>query len=150
MYLRRFVLRGPRYILAPMRIREAMKESRSVRIYAVRLILIPAVLFLIALPAFGATGVTDKSSASPDLAAGKKVYEKVCSGCHDKGVSGAPKIGDKKAWAYRIAKGMDLLVRHAIDGFMCNRGVAPPRGGDPSLSDAEVAAATAYMVEKSR
>jgi cytochrome c5 len=127
-----------------------MKESRSVRISAAYLALIPAVLFLLAQPAFGEAGFSDKSGGIPDLAVGKKVYEKVCSGCHDKGVSGAPKIGDKKAWDYRIAKGMDLLVRHAIDGFMCNRGVAPPRGGDPSLSDAEVAAATAYMVEKSR
>ncbi len=127
-----------------------MKERRALPMPVAYLALIASVLFLLAPPSLGADGSFGKSGSNPELAAGKRVYEKVCSKCHDEGISGAPKIGDKKAWANRTAQGMDLLVRHAIEGFMCNRGVAPPRGGDPSLSDAEVAAATAYMVEKSR
>jgi cytochrome c5 len=127
-----------------------MKRNANHRILTAFLTLVCAGLFLAVLPAIGQEGGTRQSASGSDMEVGKQVYEKVCSKCHDEGISGAPKIGDQKAWAFRIAQGMDLLVKHAIEGFMCNRGVAPPRGGDRSLSDSEVAAATAYMVEKSR
>ena len=77
---------------------------------------------------------------------GKTVYNTVCAGCHGAGVLGAPKFGDKAAWAPRIAQGMPTLVNHAINGIRS----MPPRGGAASLSDDEVKAAVQYMVDGSK
>lgn len=76
---------------------------------------------------------------------GKQVYQKVCSTCHDAGIAGSPVVGDKAAWAPRIAKGIDTLYKHAIQGF----NMMPPKGGNPKLSDAEVEKAVDYMVQQS-
>jgi cytochrome c5 len=73
--------------------------------------------------------------------AGKAVYEKTCSVCHATGVAGAPKFGDKAAWAPRLQAGKDALHASALKG----KGAMPPKGGNPALSDAEVAAAVDYM-----
>jgi cytochrome c5 len=81
---------------------------------------------------------------------GRRVYEKACAKCHRNGIAGAPKLGDRDAWSFRLAQGTTTLVRHAIDGYMCNRGVLPPRGGDQYLTDREISAATSYMVQQSR
>ncbi len=77
---------------------------------------------------------------------GEKVYKKACKMCHGAGMMGAPKMGDAAAWADRIAKGMDTLNDHAINGF----GKMKPKGGKKSLSDDDVKAAVAYMVESSK
>jgi cytochrome c5 len=74
--------------------------------------------------------------------AGKKTYETVCFACHGAGVAGAPKFGDKAAWAPRVAQGKDALHASALKG----KGAMPPKGGNASLSDADVAAAVDYMV----
>jgi cytochrome c5 len=84
------------------------------------------------------------------LAAGKQAYDQICFACHTQGVAGAPKLGDKAAWAPRIAQGMETLVSHAINGFQGTAGVMPPKGGLPSMSDEQVTAAVAYMVEQSQ
>jgi cytochrome c5 len=75
-------------------------------------------------------------------AGGKDVYDKVCAVCHGTGVAGAPKVGDKAAWAPRLAQGKDVLHANAIKG----KGAMPPKGGNPALSDAEVSAAADYML----
>ena len=77
---------------------------------------------------------------------GKTVYNTVCAGCHGAGVLGAPKFGDKAAWANRVGQGMPTLVSHAINGIRA----MPPRGGSPSLTDDEVKAAVQYMVDGSK
>ena len=77
---------------------------------------------------------------------GKTVYNTVCAGCHGAGVMGAPKFGDKAAWAGRIGQGMPTLVSHAINGLRA----MPPRGGAARLSDDEVKAAVQYMVDGSK
>ena len=77
---------------------------------------------------------------------GKTVYNTVCAGCHGAGVMGAPKFGDKAAWAGRLGQGMATLNNHAINGI---RGM-PARGGASSLSDDEVKAAVQYMVDGSK
>jgi cytochrome c5 len=86
---------------------------------------------------------------SAALADGKETYEKVCKMCHATGVATAPKFADKAAWAPRIAKGTPVLDEHAIKGFK-DKGVMPPKGGRATLSDDDVKAAVAYMVEKSQ
>lgn len=72
--------------------------------------------------------------------AGKKIYDSACMACHGSGVLGAPKLGDKAAWADRIKQGPALLHEHAIKGI---RGM-PPKGGSAASED-EVKAAVDYM-----
>lgn len=81
---------------------------------------------------------------------GKSVFGKTCALCHAAGVAGAPKPGDKADWAPRIAQGIELLNKHAIEGFTGAKGQMPARGGNPALKDDEVKAAVAYMADQSR
>jgi len=94
-----------------------------------------------------APAMTETASASPAAAsaAGKTLYNTTCSACHGTGVAGAPKFGDKTAWAPRIAQGNDVLYQHAIKGFQGKAGMMPPKGGS-SASDADVKNAVDYMV----
>ncbi len=84
------------------------------------------------------------------LADGKATYDSSCSACHAQGVAGAPKFGDKEAWAERIAQGADTMYKHAIEGFQGKAGVMPPKGGFTNLSDDDVKAAVDYMVENAQ
>jgi len=90
------------------------------------------------------------SAASAAVAAGpadgKKTYEATCIVCHGAGIAGAPKFGDKAAWAPRIKTGTDALMNAALHG----KGAMPPKGGNPSLPDADVAAAVDYMVSAAK
>lgn len=81
---------------------------------------------------------------------GKTVYDTACVVCHQTGVGGAPKVGDKAAWADRIAQGEGTLDDHAIKGFQGKAGMMPPKGGRADLSDEDVKAAVSYMVGASR
>jgi cytochrome c5 len=72
---------------------------------------------------------------------GQQVYDAVCTSCHAAGALGAPKFDSKGDWGARIGQGFDTLVKHAINGIR----QMPARGGDPDLSDIEVARAVAYM-----
>lgn len=96
-----------------------------------------------AAPATGTGNATSAASAKPD---GKKVYDTVCMACHATGVAGAPKTGDKAAWAPRIKLGLDALHASAIKG----KGAMPPKGGNTALPDADVKAAVDYMVNASK
>jgi len=81
---------------------------------------------------------------------GKKIYDTTCMACHAAGVAGAPKLGDKAAWAPRIAQGADTLHTHAIKGFQGKAGMMPPKGGNMSAKDEDVKAAVDYMVSQSK
>ena len=71
--------------------------------------------------------------ASPVVQAdGAAVYNSGCMACHNSGVAGSPKIGDKDAWADRIAQGMDLLYEHAIVGFRARPATCRPKGDSPT------------------
>jgi cytochrome c5 len=74
---------------------------------------------------------------------GEKLYKQACAACHIAGVAGAPKFADKTAWAPRIATGMDAMVAAVIKG----KGIMPARGGAANASDADLRAATQYMVD---
>ncbi len=88
--------------------------------------------------------------AAPAAVDGKKVYDTACTACHAAGIAGAPKHGDKAAWAPRIAQGANVLYDHALKGFQGKAGVMPAKGGNTSLSDADVKAAVDYMVAGSK
>ncbi|MEP7275105.1 MAG: c-type cytochrome, partial [Betaproteobacteria bacterium] len=68
-----------------------------------------------------------------------------CIACHGAGIAGAPKFGDKGAWAPRLAQGVNTLYTHAIAGYTGKAGMMPAKGGNAALSDAEVKAAVDYM-----
>ncbi len=76
---------------------------------------------------------------------GKEVVESLCISCHGTGAGGAPKIGDKKAWADRESQGLTGLTKHALEGIR----QMPPHGGNPGLSDTEIERAITYMVNQS-
>jgi len=84
-------------------------------------------------------------AATPAAASGKATFDGVCSACHATGVAGAPKLGDKAAWAPRIALGIDALTASAIKG----KGAMPPKGGS-SASDAEIKTVVTYMVNAAK
>src|SRR5580765_211077 len=96
-----------------------------------------------AAPATIPTAVAASAPASKAVADGKKVYESTCIACHGAGVANAPKFGDKKAWAAHLMHGTEHLYENALKGL----GAMPPRGGNLTLSDAEVKAAVDYMVK---
>lgn len=81
---------------------------------------------------------------------GKSVFNKTCAMCHAVGAAGAPKPGDLADWGPRIAQGVDVLYKHAIEGYTGAKGVMPARGGAAALADDEVKAAVDYMVEQSK
>ncbi len=85
------------------------------------------------------------------FADGKAIYDTVCTACHNPAVAPtlkSPGLGDKAAWAPRIAKGMDALYASALNGVPGTAMVA--KGGNPSLADADVKAAVDYMVGASK
>jgi cytochrome c5 len=97
-----------------------------------------------ATPAPAATAV----AAAPQAAAaggGEAIYKQTCFACHGTGAAGAPKLGDKAAWAPRMAQGVPALVQNAIKG----KNAMPPKGGS-NASDAEIRAAVEYMVSASK
>ena len=81
---------------------------------------------------------------------GKSVFNKVCAMCHAVGAAGAPIPGDKADWGPRIEQGVDVLYKHALEGFTGSKGVMPPRGGAAALTDDELRAAVDHMVNQSR
>ncbi|RSE97747.1 c-type cytochrome [Achromobacter aegrifaciens] len=76
---------------------------------------------------------------------GEQVFAAVCTACHTAGVAGAPKVGDNAAWAPFITAGYDAMMNVALHG----KGGMPAKGGNPTLSDYEVARAVVYMANKS-
>ena len=83
-------------------------------------------------------------AAKADAAAGEKLYTAACTACHMAGIAGAPKTGDKAAWAPRLATGIDGLTQSVLKG----KGAMPPRGAAANASDAEIRAAVEFMVAK--
>ncbi|GJG98104.1 cytochrome c5 family protein [Cupriavidus pauculus] len=104
-----------------------------------------------AAPAAAAPAAAAPAAAAPAAPAaasaetGKKVYEQVCAACHAAGVAGAPKFGDKAAWAPRLKEGMDVVHNYALKG----KGVMPPKGGYAG-PDADVIAASDYMANAAK
>lgn len=73
---------------------------------------------------------------------GKEAYDLVCAGCHEEGIDGAPRTGDREAWAGRSWLWEAVLFEHAKEGYMD----MPARGGEASLDDTTVEMAAEYML----
>jgi cytochrome c5 len=86
------------------------------------------------------TEPVSRTAATPPRS-GKQIVEAKCVSCHGTGVGGAPRIGDRSAWAPRVSKGLDTVVASAIHGH----GAMPPRGGMADLTDVEIRSAVLYM-----
>jgi cytochrome c5 len=102
-------------------------------------------------PAAAATttvaAATPAAAAAPAAQGGAvpALFTQTCSACHTSGAAGAPKVGDKAAWAPRVGQGIDGLTASAIKG----KGAMPPKGGS-SASDADIKAVVTYMVNASK
>lgn len=93
--------------------------------------------------AAGLAALASLALAAPAIAAdGKAVYEQTCAMCHAAGVAGAPKYGDKAAWAPRIAAGKAAMVASVTNG----KNAMPPKGGNAALTAEDLGAAVDYMV----
>lgn len=97
-----------------------------------------------AVPAAAAAEAPAAATAGA-AADGKALYDKTCFACHAAGVAGAPKFGDKAAWAPYVAQGLENMVKIAISG----KGAMPPKGGS-TASDEEIHAAVQYMVDNAK
>ncbi len=86
------------------------------------------------------------AAGAPSGSKGKSIYDASCVACHGAGVAGAPKAGDKAAWAPRLKTGMDALYASALKG----KGAMPPKGGNASLADADIKAAVDYLTGLAR
>jgi len=103
-------------------------------------------------PVEGTRGFIDEINRPPEpykgpTRSGAQVYAYRCAGCHDKTTQGAPMPGDDIAWGLSAQQGMDVLMKHTIEGY--KNEVMPPRGSCGNCSDAELKAAVIYMLEAS-
>jgi len=98
-----------------------------------------------AAPASASASAPGFASDAATLAVGETIYKQSCFACHDTGAAGAPKRGDKAAWAPRIAQGSGVLYQAALKGM----NAMPPRGSSGG-SDDEIIAAVDYIVAASR
>ncbi len=96
------------------------------------LILIGVVLFALGM----------SSGASERLKDGKRTYEKVCAGCHETGVQGAPVVGNKEDWRARSGLWEAVLVEHAEQGYI----KMPAKGNAEYATEYDVGAAAEYML----
>ena len=112
---------------------------------------IPALPSVAAVPTKGqapivAMAIPAATAGAPSATGGESVYKSSCVACHGAGIAGAPKAGEKAAWASRIAQGKSTLYDHALRGFQGKAGVMPPKGGNTALADADVKSAVDYLV----
>jgi cytochrome c5 len=90
-----------------------------------------------------------KAAAVQDLA-GEQVFNTACTACHGQGIAGAPKYGDKAAWAPRVAQGATTLYEHALKGFQGKAGFMPSKGGHTEMSDKSITNGVDYMVKAAK
>ena len=101
----------------------------------------PSPAAVAAAPVAAAPAAAAPASATVAAGAGEALYKQACAVCHVAGVAGAPKFGDKTAWAPRVGAGLDALTATVIKG----KGAMPPKGGS-AAPEADIKAAVQYML----
>jgi len=91
---------------------------------------------------FGAAGAGGGAAVARS---GEEIYKTTCAACHETGAAGAPKVGDTAAWAARVKEPFEKILKDAINGIRA----MPARGGNPDLSDLDMARAVVYMANRS-
>lgn len=76
----------------------------------------------------------------------KDIYERNCKMCHQTGLAGAPKLGNKADWAPRISLGLDALAKSAWTGIRA----MPPKGNCLQCTEADIKATVEFMIESSK
>lgn len=92
----------------------------------------------------GGEGTAGAAGTGGDAMSGEAVYNQFCTTCHAAGVAGAPMLDDAAAWEPRLAKGMDTLWDHTLNGF----NAMPAKGTCMNCSDDELRGALNYMVDQ--
>ena len=82
--------------------------------------------------------------AAAGARSGEEIVKAVCTACHQAGVANAPKLGDQGQWAPRLKQGLNALVASVVKG----KGAMPPKAGDTSLTDEEIARAVVVMANQ--
>lgn len=96
-------------------------------------------LMLALAAALGGCGEAPGETVHP----GKDIYQRHCFACHQAGIAGAPRFGDKEAWESRLAAGREAMIDNV------KRGMAPgmpPRGACASCDDQALADAVDFML----
>jgi cytochrome c5 len=103
---------------------------------------VPAPAVAAAPVAAAVAAVAVASTPATNASKGKALYDSSCGACHGAGVAGAPKFGDKTAWAPLAKEGVKHLVETVIKG----QGAMPPKGGRPDATEADITAAVEFML----
>jgi cytochrome c5 len=82
--------------------------------------------------------------AAPGARSAEEIVKATCAACHQAGAAGAPKLGNAAEWAPRIKTGLNAMVQNVIKG----KGAMPPKAGDASLTEGEIARAVALMANQ--
>lgn len=90
----------------------------------------------------GASTTFAKTASALDTTEGRRIYIEVCAACHANGVAGAPRYGNRQEWELRLSRGKPDLMKSVLKG----KGSMPPKGGNPSVTDAQASAATDYIL----
>lgn len=114
------------------------KSGRRAMVAGAQCVITAALALAMACPALAA-------SMKSEGRTGKQIVETTCIKCHGTGLHGAPRIGDKKAWAARAERGLTGLTESALKGIR----QMPSHGGNPNLSDEDLERAITYMVNQS-
>ncbi|MBY4677786.1 c-type cytochrome [Marinobacterium sp. CAU 1594] len=85
-------------------------------------------------------------SASAQAMDAEAVFKGHCEACHTAGLGGAPKPGDKAAWAPRLAKGLDALTQTVLTG----KGAMPPKGTCMNCDEGQIKAAVQLFVDRAQ
>lgn len=103
-------------------------------------------VLILAMTFLSIVAMADETSA--DTSAGKAVYSQTCIACHGANGKGAlPGVRDFTAADGPLSKTDEELIKNITEGFQ-SAGAAlamPAKGGNPSLSEADVKAVLAYL-----
>lgn len=91
----------------------------------------------------GGSAIEQPVSTEPLVLTALEVYQKGCAVCHDAGIGGAPRLGNKDSWSNRLSKSRGQLLQSVLNG----QGAMPPRGTCIGCSDQDIENALDYMID---